>query len=89
VYEKFEAITMQCDNQAAILALEHGRGTFKRCKHILKRFFWVTELINAGRIVMKWISGLDMPADLLTKPVTDAVFKRLLEILIGVQEPSD
>jgi hypothetical protein len=89
VYEKFEAITMQCDNQAAILALEHGRGTFKRCKHILKRFFWVTELINAGRIVMKWISGLDMPADLLTKPVTDTVFKRLLEILIGVQEPSD
>ena len=85
MYDKFEAIVMQCDNTAAIHALEHGRGTFKRCKHILKRYFWVTELIGAGRIVMRWIAGADMPADLLTKPVTEEVFRHLLECLIGVQ----
>jgi hypothetical protein len=83
VYDKFDSIIMQCDNQAAILALEHGRGTFKRCKHILKRYFWVTELINAGRVVLRWISGLLMPADLLTKPVTEEVHDALLPLLVG------
>jgi hypothetical protein len=83
VYDKFESIIMQCDNQAAILALEHGRGTFKRCKHILKRYFWITELINAGRVVLRWISGLLMPADLLTKPVTEEVHEALLPLLVG------
>ena len=83
VYDRFEAIIMQCDNQAAIHALEHGRGTFKRCKHILKRYFWITELINAGRVVLRWISGLLMPADLLTKPVTEEVHDELLQLLIG------
>jgi hypothetical protein len=84
VYDKFEAILMQCDNQAAILSLEHGRGSFKRSKHILKRYFWITELINAGRMVMKWLSGEVMPADMLTKPVTEEVHNRLLPLLVGV-----
>ena len=83
VYDQRSAILMQCDNEAAIHVLEQGRGTFKRCKHVLKRFFWVTELIDAGRVQMKWLSGFDMPADLLTKPVTTEVHDRLLPKLVG------
>lgn len=83
VYDERSAILMQCDNEAAILVLEQGRGTFKRCKHILKRFFWVTELIDAGRVQMKWVSGVEMPADLLTKPLTTEVHDYLLPKLVG------
>ena len=87
VYDSHNTIVMQCDNEAAIKVLEHGRGTFKRCKHVLKRFFWVTELIDAGRVVMKWLRGTDMPADLLTKPVTADVHDHLLYKLVGADHP--
>ena len=83
VYDKFDAITMQCDNQAAIKMLEHGRGSFKRCKHILKKYFYITELIETGRVVMKWVSGKLLPADMLTKPVTADVHDTLLPMLTG------
>jgi hypothetical protein len=86
VYDRHNTIVMQCDNQAAITVLEHGRGTFKRCKHILKRFFWVTELLDAGRVLLKWLRGTDMPADLLTKPVTVEVHDHLLPKLVGVYQ---
>jgi hypothetical protein len=83
VYDRHNSIVMQCDNEAAIRVLENGRGTFKRCKHVLKRFFWVTELIDAGRVFLKWLCGSDMPADLLTKPVTVEVHDHLLPKLVG------
>ena len=74
---------MQCDNQAAIKALENGRGSFKHCKHILKRFFYISDLVTNGKIALQWISGELMPADLLTKAVVLEVLLRLFHLLQG------
>jgi hypothetical protein len=71
-----------------VLSLEHGRGSFKHSKHILKRYFWITELITAERMIMKWVRGVVLPADMLTKPVTEAVHNCLLPLLVGVYVPS-
>ena len=65
--------------------LEKGRGSFKKTKHILKRFFYITELIEAGRVVLKWVASSQLVADILTKAVETDVFKTLLPKLIGVR----
>ena len=82
-FDHFETTQMQSDNQAAVISLHRGRGSFQRCKHIEKRFFWMTELLSDGRLSLKWIPGDQMPADLLTKAVTEEVHDYLLPMLTG------
>ena len=81
----YDVITLEGDNRSAQIALEKGRGSFKRTKHILKRYFYITELIEAGRVVLKWVASNKLVADLLTKAVETDVFKTLLPKLIGVR----
>jgi hypothetical protein len=83
VYEYFDKIVMQGDNKSALIALEKGRGSFQKSKHILKRYFYITELIEAGRVVLKWVASAKLPADLLTKAVTVEVFRKLIYFILG------
>ena len=82
---EYDVITLEGDNKSAQTVLEKGRGSFKKTKHILKRFFYITELIEAGRVVLKWVASSQLVADILTKAVETDVFKTLLPKLIGVR----
>jgi hypothetical protein len=76
-------VIMMQDSQCSLKMLKNGTGSFKRAKHIKVRWFWLKELIEAGLIVMKWISGLELVADILTKPITGSRFKELRKMLLG------
>ncbi|XP_058765508.1 uncharacterized protein LOC131639000 [Vicia villosa] len=71
-----EAITLLVDNVSAInLAknpIAHGRS-----KHIEMRFHYLRELVSDGKLRLGYCRSEDQVADLLTKGVTNEVFKRL------------
>jgi hypothetical protein len=83
LYDAHKTALLKCDNMSAKVTLEKGRGTHKRSKHILKRFFYIHELIQAGRVLLKWVPSAELVADVLTKPVEIAIFFHLLPKLIG------
>ena len=68
------------DNVSAInLAknpIAHGRS-----KHIEMRFHYLRELVGDGKLRLSYCRSEDQVADLLTKGVTNEVFKRLLKSL--------
>ena len=70
------AITLLVDNVFAInLAknlIAHGRS-----KHIEMRFHYLRELVSDGRLRLGYCRSEDLVVDLLTKGVTNDVFKRL------------
>jgi hypothetical protein len=63
--------TLNCDNQSAISVAKnpehHGR-----MKHLDLRFYWLRDTVENGQISLKFIPTAEMPADLLTKPLTRA-----------------
>ncbi|XP_058775646.1 uncharacterized protein LOC131649925 [Vicia villosa] len=71
-----ETITLLVDNVSAInLAknpIAHGRS-----KHIEMRFHYLRELVSDGKLRLGYCRSEDQVADLLTKGVTNEVFKRL------------
>ena len=81
--EAFAPIVIQNDNLSAITTLKKGRGSFKRTKHILKRYFYISELITAGRVELQWIASAHLVADMMTKAVEASTFHRLLPMLLG------
>jgi hypothetical protein len=79
-------ITMLQDNKSAIHMTTMGTGTFKRSKHIKVRYFWLKDLVDTGTLLLKYISTLDMVADILSKPLTGFKFRYLLKKLLGQNE---
>jgi hypothetical protein len=77
------ACVMSQDSECSLKMLSKGTGSFKRAKHIKVRWFWLKELIELGIIVMKWVSGKVLVADLLTKPITGERFRELRKMLLG------
>jgi hypothetical protein len=78
-----EPAVMYQDNTSAIRIGSQGTGTFKRSKHIKVRFFWLKELIELGELIFEYIPTTEMVADILTKPLTGALFIYLLAKLLG------
>jgi hypothetical protein len=75
-----DVTTLFVDNVSAInLAknpIAHGRS-----KHIEMRFHYLRELVSDGKLRLSYCRSEDQVADLLTKGVTNEVFKRLLKSL--------
>ena len=71
-----EVVTLLVDNVFAInLAknpIAHGRS-----KHIEMRFHYLRKLVSKGRLRLRYCKSKDQVTDLLTKGVTNDVFKRL------------
>ncbi len=73
-----EPILLEQDNRSTLINLERGYGSFKHTKHIDRRFYFVTDLIKAGRVRTAWVKSIDLAADLLTKSVSKTVLGRLV-----------
>jgi hypothetical protein len=73
------------DNKSAITIAETGKGNFKNTKHIRVRYYYISDLIRSGELVIKWIPTQRMVADVLTKGVTMMVFTTLVPMLLGKQ----
>jgi hypothetical protein len=80
---------MYQDNKSTIQISEKGRGSFKRTKHIRVRFFWISELIKFGELVLSYLPTGEMIADILTKPLMGSTFRYLRRKLLGISNKPD
>jgi hypothetical protein len=72
--------TLFIDNQSAIAVAKNPEHHGKM-KHLRLRFYWLRDNVDSGLIVPKHIATADMPADILTKPLSRAkveVCRRLM-----------
>jgi hypothetical protein len=74
-------LTIHLDNQSAINlgenAVDHARS-----KYIDIRYFRIRDDIDAHRVELKFIPGVDNTSDLLTKPVCKKVWDTLIHKLV-------
>jgi hypothetical protein len=55
-----------------------------RVRHLETRMLWIQQLVRDGAICVKWIKGVDNPADVLTKPKCCSDVSRLT-VVIGLR----
>ena len=75
--------TVYEDNQSAIKLAENGRSNSSRTRHIAIRYFFISDRIASGEIKVEYLSTTDMIADILTKPLQGALFRRLRSLLLN------
>ena len=72
--------TLHVDNRSAIQVAKnpehHGR-----MKHLDLKFYWLRDVVNSGKISVSHLSTIDMPADLLTKPLERVKTERFRNLL--------
>ena len=73
------------DNTSAIKLAENGRSNSSRTRHIAIRFFFISDRINSKEIVVEYMKTQDMIADILTKPLQGALFRRLRSMLLNLE----
>ena len=74
------ATVIRSDNQG-VIDLSLDAVAFKKTKHIMRSAEFLRDLCLRGVFAVKWISGEQNPADLLTKPQDLATFRALMKIL--------
>jgi hypothetical protein len=77
------------DNTSAIKLAENGRSNSSRTRHIAIRFFFISDRINSKEIVVEYMRTQDMIADILTKPMQGALFRRLRSLLLNIDTSDD
>ena len=84
--EQDEPTTLYVDNSGAV-ELSRDRKSCHRSRHVDRRFFKVRELEAAGAVSVREINTNDNPADLLTKSLLFAPFRRYSMSLLGKSAP--
>ena len=73
------------DNKAAILVAEQETSSAGRCKHIDVKYRFVAEAVKDGIVRVRYTPTDTNMADLFTKPLTIAVFERLLKTSLDLK----
>lgn len=69
-------MSLWCDNKAAEASAKTGGGT--KLRHMTEvREHYVKECVNRNLVTVKWIASKDQIADILTKPLSFELHKRL------------
>jgi Reverse transcriptase (RNA-dependent DNA polymerase) len=72
------------DNQSTMeLAEKGGRSNTQRTRHINIRYFFITDRIKEGEVVLQYMPTDEMVADVLTKPLQGAKFKQFRKQLLN------
>ena len=75
--------TIFCDNQAAV-AIGHNPSHAKYAKHIDIRWFFVRDMVKAGRFNIVYINTDENIADIFTKPLAKPKLLKFRDELFGV-----
>jgi len=76
-------VLIEQDNQSAIHMYNRGYSTSDRTRHINIRHFWVKDQLDNDLVSIVYTPTAEVVADLLTKPLQGAQFRRLRAILLG------
>ncbi|GFH56607.1 hypothetical protein CTEN210_13083 [Chaetoceros tenuissimus] len=72
------------DNESEIKLLKNGRDLCTwNSKHIVIKYFWVTNRIKNGDIEVVYCPTEEMLADFMSKPVQESLFKNFRAALMG------
>jgi hypothetical protein len=72
------------DNQSTIHLLKNGQSNRERTRHIDIRYFFITDRIKRGDIQEIYKPTLEMMADIMTKPLTGNLFRKLRDQLLNI-----
>ena len=73
--------TVYQDNMSTIALVKNGKLNSDRTRHIA-RFFFVADRVASKEIEIKYMPTGEMLADILTKPLQGASFKKLRDKLL-------
>jgi len=79
-------MVIEQDNQSAIQMMERGKTTNPLSKHINVRYFFIKDRIDNGEIILEYVPTEEMVADVLTKPLQGAQFRKLRAKLQNLKE---
>jgi hypothetical protein len=74
------------DNQSAI-DLSKNPEYHARSKHIDIQYHYVREIVHSGQVILKYVPTKDNIADLLTKPLSPAIFDKFKNSLVVTKNP--
>jgi hypothetical protein len=77
------AVRVYQDNRSVLSLMETGKAPSHRTKHLKVRDFFAKSRVSAGEIELVWCATERMLADLMTKPVQGALFRKLRDTLNG------
>jgi len=73
------------DNQSAMLLEQNGRtSSSKRTRHINIRYYFITEKVQNGEILVEYCPTKDMIADFFTKPLQGAQFTTFRNFIMNI-----
>ena len=85
----FKASLVYRDNTSAMKLEENGRSsTSKRTRHMDIKYFFITDLIRRGEIVVEYCPTDKMLADYMTKPLVGTKFMLFRNGVTGASPPS-
>ena len=85
-YEISQNILFQ-DNQSTMRLLINGKhSSGKRTKWIDVKYFFATDVINRGDMIVEYCPTEEMWADILTKPLQGAPFRKMRSVLMNMPE---
>ena len=78
---------VQQDNESAIKLEQNGRWSAgKRSKALNVRYFFISDQIEQGNVVVEYQPTGEMLADFLTKPLQGSAFLKLRSRLMGCED---
>ncbi len=81
-------VVIKQDNQSAIKLENNGRWSVgKRSRHLDIRCFFITDMVQKGKVNTEHCPTDDMTADHLTKPVQGAKHKLFWSRMMGEKSP--
>jgi hypothetical protein len=85
-YKVGPAVVAQ-DNKSSILLETNGmKSSTKRTRHINVRYYFVTDRIEKGDMIIEYCPTADMISDVLTKPLQGSPFRKLRALLLNLKD---
>ena len=81
--ERNKAITVMEDNQSAIALVRRGSPSGESTRHINIRYFFITDRVQSGEIIIKYCPTKLMLADYFTKAMVGTAHHEMVEKLMN------
>jgi hypothetical protein len=75
--------SIQQDNKSTIIMAEKGSGYGGKSRHILNRYFFISDVLKDERAVLTYVPTEAIIADGLTKPIIGNKFRWFSDIVMG------
>ena len=83
------AVPLGQDNKSTIVMCEKGHSNDGKARHIKARYFYIKHLIDRGVIRVEYLPTGSMIADIFTKALSGALFRKFRRTLLGEYPAED